>query len=247
MASRANQRVLLGCALLCAAALPCADSSRLSAAESQPQPAVAQRISRSPRTPGWPATASRPASSSTSTRPSPSAPSRWPTPIGWWSTFPRSIFSLPAGTGAGGRGLVKAFRYGLVMPGGSRIVFDLTGPGQDRQFLRAGCRQRPAGAAGARTGGGRPHRLRAVARSGEPARTAAGNRRRAAGNGSAAPAAPPKPAAAGRRPSGRRDRSRPWRHRQRHAGRAARARRTWCWPLGWRCATGWKRAANTAS
>ena len=27
-----------------------------------------------------------------------------------------------------GRGLVKAFRYGLVMPGGSRIVFDLTGP-----------------------------------------------------------------------------------------------------------------------
>src|SRR6185312_9730526 len=27
-----------------------------------------------------------------------------------------------------GRGLIKAFRYGLVMPGGSRIVFDLTGP-----------------------------------------------------------------------------------------------------------------------
>jgi N-acetylmuramoyl-L-alanine amidase len=30
--------------------------------------------------------------------------------------------------GTAGRGLVKAFRYGLVMPGGSRIVFDLTGP-----------------------------------------------------------------------------------------------------------------------
>ena len=37
-------------------------------------------------------------------------------------------FQLPAGTGAAGRGLIKAFRYGLVMPGGSRIVFDLSGP-----------------------------------------------------------------------------------------------------------------------
>lgn len=37
-------------------------------------------------------------------------------------------FQLPAAAGASGRGLVKAFRYGLVMPGGSRIVFDLTGP-----------------------------------------------------------------------------------------------------------------------
>jgi N-acetylmuramoyl-L-alanine amidase len=37
-------------------------------------------------------------------------------------------FQLPAAAGASGRGLVKAFRYGLVMPGGSRIVFDLNGP-----------------------------------------------------------------------------------------------------------------------
>jgi N-acetylmuramoyl-L-alanine amidase len=37
-------------------------------------------------------------------------------------------FQLPAAAGASARGLVKAFRYGLVMPGGSRIVFDLTGP-----------------------------------------------------------------------------------------------------------------------
>jgi N-acetylmuramoyl-L-alanine amidase len=37
-------------------------------------------------------------------------------------------FQLPAAAGTAGRGLVKAFRYGLVMPGGSRIVFDLTGP-----------------------------------------------------------------------------------------------------------------------
>jgi N-acetylmuramoyl-L-alanine amidase len=37
-------------------------------------------------------------------------------------------FQLAAGIGSAGRGLIKAFRYGLVMPGGSRIVFDLTGP-----------------------------------------------------------------------------------------------------------------------
>lgn len=42
--------------------------------------------------------------------------------------IPQVTFHLAAGTGSSGRGLVKAFRYGLVMPGGSRIVFDLTGP-----------------------------------------------------------------------------------------------------------------------
>ena len=42
--------------------------------------------------------------------------------------LPQISFKLGAGTGVAGRGLVKAFRYGLVMPGGSRIVFDLTGP-----------------------------------------------------------------------------------------------------------------------
>jgi N-acetylmuramoyl-L-alanine amidase len=42
--------------------------------------------------------------------------------------LPQITFQLAAGAGTSGRGLVKAFRYGLVMPGGSRIVFDLTGP-----------------------------------------------------------------------------------------------------------------------
>jgi len=42
--------------------------------------------------------------------------------------IPQVNFQLAAGTGNTGRGLIKAFRYGLVMPGGSRIVFDLTGP-----------------------------------------------------------------------------------------------------------------------
>lgn len=42
--------------------------------------------------------------------------------------LPQINFRLPIGSGATGRGLIKAFRYGLVMPGGSRIVLDLTGP-----------------------------------------------------------------------------------------------------------------------
>ena len=42
--------------------------------------------------------------------------------------IPQVTFQLPPGIGTSGRGLVKAFRYGLVMPGGSRMVFDLTGP-----------------------------------------------------------------------------------------------------------------------
>ena len=42
--------------------------------------------------------------------------------------IPQVIFQLPAKTGETGRGLIKAFRFGLVMPGGSRIVFDLAKP-----------------------------------------------------------------------------------------------------------------------
>ena len=42
--------------------------------------------------------------------------------------MPQVTFQFPARTGERGRGLVKAFRYGLVMPGGSRIVIDTTGP-----------------------------------------------------------------------------------------------------------------------
>jgi len=42
--------------------------------------------------------------------------------------LPQVNFQLPPKTGERGRGLVKAFRFGLVMPGGSRIVLDVTGP-----------------------------------------------------------------------------------------------------------------------
>jgi N-acetylmuramoyl-L-alanine amidase len=42
--------------------------------------------------------------------------------------IPQVTFQLAPGVGQAGQGLIRAFRYGLVMPGGSRIVFDLTGP-----------------------------------------------------------------------------------------------------------------------
>src|SRR6266436_9788299 len=42
--------------------------------------------------------------------------------------IPQVNFQLPPNTGEHGRGIIKAFRYGLVMSGQSRIVLDLTGP-----------------------------------------------------------------------------------------------------------------------
>jgi N-acetylmuramoyl-L-alanine amidase len=42
--------------------------------------------------------------------------------------IPQVNFQLPPNTGEQGRGIIKAFRYGLVMSGQSRIVLDLTGP-----------------------------------------------------------------------------------------------------------------------
>jgi N-acetylmuramoyl-L-alanine amidase len=42
--------------------------------------------------------------------------------------LPQVTFQLGAKAGESGRGLIKAFRFGLVMQGGSRMVIDLTGP-----------------------------------------------------------------------------------------------------------------------
>ncbi len=42
--------------------------------------------------------------------------------------MPQVIFAFPAKAGDKGRGLIKAFRFGLVMRGGSRIVIDLAHP-----------------------------------------------------------------------------------------------------------------------
>ncbi len=116
MASRTNQRVLLGCALLCAAALPCADSSRLKAAESQVQPAVAAA--------NFPiASAARLAGDSKQTR--------FILDIDQAVTFravtladpyrvvvdvPQVSFQLPVGTGAGGAGWSRPSATGSSCP-----------------------------------------------------------------------------------------------------------------------------------
>jgi N-acetylmuramoyl-L-alanine amidase len=42
--------------------------------------------------------------------------------------IPQVIFQLPPKAGESGRGLIRAFRFGLVMQGGSRVVFDLAKP-----------------------------------------------------------------------------------------------------------------------
>jgi N-acetylmuramoyl-L-alanine amidase len=42
--------------------------------------------------------------------------------------IPQVTFKLPPKAGDNGRGLVKAFRFGLVMQGGSRVVLDVTKP-----------------------------------------------------------------------------------------------------------------------
>jgi N-acetylmuramoyl-L-alanine amidase len=128
LASRANHRFLLGCALLCAAALPCSDATIVGAAEGQAPIAAASA--------DFPIAAdARLAGDAKQTRfvldldkTIQFRAFALADPYRVVVDIPQVSFQLPAGTGAAGRGLVKAFRYGLVMPGGSRIVFDLTGP-----------------------------------------------------------------------------------------------------------------------
>jgi len=49
---------------------------------------------------------------------------------------PQITFRLPSKAGEIGRGLIKAFRFGLVMPGGSRIVIDLGKPARvEKAFM----------------------------------------------------------------------------------------------------------------
>src|ERR1700728_3468548 len=50
--------------------------------------------------------------------------------------IPEVTFQLPPKAGDSGRGLIKAFRYGLMMPGGSRMVLDLAKPARiDKAFV----------------------------------------------------------------------------------------------------------------
>ena len=128
MADRANRRVLLGCGLLCAAALLCAEPTGPSAAEGPPPSPVAAAdlpVASDARLAGD------------------AKQTRFILDLDKTITFqaftladpyrvvvdiPQISFQLAPGTGNAGRGLVKAFRYGLVMPGGSRLVLDLAGP-----------------------------------------------------------------------------------------------------------------------
>ena len=59
--------------------------------------------------------------------------------------LPQMTFKLPAEAGEHGRGLVKAFRYGLIMQGGSRIVLDTKGPVRvDKAFALGAAEGQPA-------------------------------------------------------------------------------------------------------
>jgi N-acetylmuramoyl-L-alanine amidase len=133
LANRANHRVLLGCGLLCGAALLCAQTRGASAAEGPTQgsttrgPVVASNFPI--------ASDARLAGDVKQTRfvldldqPIQFRTFALADPYRVVVDLPQVSFKFAAGIGVAGRGLVKAFRYGLVMPGGSRIVFDLTGP-----------------------------------------------------------------------------------------------------------------------
>jgi N-acetylmuramoyl-L-alanine amidase len=128
LAGRAKYRVLLGYALLCAAALLCPGVGSVSAAE-DPAPGPAAESN-------FPVASDvRLAGDVKQTRfvldldkAIPFRAFALADPYRVVVDLPQINFRLGAGAGTAGRGLIKAFRYGLVMPGGSRIVFDLTGP-----------------------------------------------------------------------------------------------------------------------
>jgi N-acetylmuramoyl-L-alanine amidase len=59
--------------------------------------------------------------------------------------LPQIAFKLPEKAGEQGRGLVKAFRYGLIMQGGSRMVLDTKGPVRvDKAFVLEASAGQPA-------------------------------------------------------------------------------------------------------
>src|SRR5262245_11414915 len=59
--------------------------------------------------------------------------------------MPQVTFQFPPKTGEKGRGLIKAFRFGLVMQGGSRMVIDLARPARiDKAFVMEAANDQPA-------------------------------------------------------------------------------------------------------
>jgi N-acetylmuramoyl-L-alanine amidase len=132
LASRANNRFLLRSALLCAAALLCSGTASVGAAEAQssnppsnPTAALSFPIASDARLAG---DAKQTRFVLDLDKPIQFRAFTLADPYRVVVDIPQVDFRLPAETGATGRGLIQAFRYGLVMPGGSRIVFDLTGP-----------------------------------------------------------------------------------------------------------------------
>ena len=133
MEIRVNHPVLLGCGLLCAAALLCALTIDPSGAEG---PSPGQAIPNPVAVSNFPIVSdARLAGDARQTRfildldkPVQFRAFVLADPYRVVVDLPQVSFKLASGVGLAGRGLVKAFRYGLVMPGGSRIVFDLTGP-----------------------------------------------------------------------------------------------------------------------
>lgn len=128
MISRLNRHMLTAFAQVCAAAFLCLTTSEATAVESRPpQPAVAMSFPV--------ASDVRVAGDEKQTRFILDIDRKIDArafvlgdPYRVVVDIPQVTFNLPAGTGSAGRGLIRAFRYGLVMPGGSRVVFDLTGP-----------------------------------------------------------------------------------------------------------------------
>jgi N-acetylmuramoyl-L-alanine amidase len=128
LASRAYNRFLLRSALLCAAALLCSGTASVGAAEAQssnPTAALSFPIASDARLAG---DAKQTRFVLDLDKPIQFRAFTLADPYRVVVDIPQVDFRLPAETGATGRGLIQAFRYGLVMPGGSRIVFDLTGP-----------------------------------------------------------------------------------------------------------------------
>src|SRR6185312_3925728 len=59
--------------------------------------------------------------------------------------LPDVSFDLPANSGRAGRGLIKAYRYGLIARGKARVVLDAVGPVKiDKAFVQAQFEEQPA-------------------------------------------------------------------------------------------------------
>ncbi len=88
--------------------------------------------------------------------------------------LPQITFKFPAKAAEQGRGLVKAFRYGLIMQGGSRIVIDTKGPVRiEKAFVLDATDSQPARLVLDLAATDRTSFLRAIALENRPVRSAA--------------------------------------------------------------------------